>query len=188
MKTSRPRTSSTQFALLGLLSLGSGSGYDLKRRADASIGHFWSESYGQIYPTLKQLQGKGMVTCAVKTQSGKPDRLVYAITRAGSEAFKVWLAVPPSGEPFRSALLLKVFFGDRIAPDISKDHVARVRSEELERLKHYGAGEKVIRKCHPGAAGSRYWLATLSYGRHRSQAIVNWADETLRSLKSRRSR
>ena len=106
MKGRPPRASSTQFALLGLLSLGPGSGYDLKRRAEASIGHFWSESYGQIYPTLKQLQAKHLVTRAVKAQSGKPDRLVYTITRAGSAALAAWLAVPPAGEPFRSALLL----------------------------------------------------------------------------------
>jgi DNA-binding PadR family transcriptional regulator len=124
----------------------------------------------------------------VKAQAGKPDRLVYTITPAGSDALKAWLAVPPAGEPFRSALLLKLFFGDQIAPRINAEHVARVRDEELERRTHYDAVERDIRTRHAGAAGSRYWLATLSYGRHRSQAIVNWADETLRTLKSGGSR
>ncbi len=188
MKPVRPKVSTTQFALLGLLGMGPGSGYDLKQRAEANIGHFWSESYGQIYPTLKQLEAKGMAKCSVKTQPGKPDRRVYTITCAGSEALAGWLAEPPSAESFRSALLLKLFFGDRTAPEISATHVSRLCSEELDRLKHYDDVEKDIRKCYAGAAGMPFWLATLSYGRHRSRAIVEWADETLRGLKSGRTK
>lgn len=178
------RASSTPFALLGLLSLGPGSGYDLKRRAESSVGHFWSESYGQIYPTLKQLQSKGMVTRAVKAKTGKPDRLVYTITRAGTKVLKDWLSVTPPLEPFRSALLLKLFLGDQIDPGISVEHVSSVRSEELGRLKQYDTVEKDIRRRYAGARGMPYWLATLSYGRHRSRAIVDWADETLRRLET----
>ncbi|MGH9601902.1 MAG: PadR family transcriptional regulator, partial [Terriglobales bacterium] len=51
----RSTTNTTRFALLGLLSLGPQSGYDLKKRMEQSIAHFWSESYGQIYPTLRRL-------------------------------------------------------------------------------------------------------------------------------------
>lgn len=182
---SRPgRSSATPFALLGLLSQGPGSGYDLKRRAEGSVGHFWSESYGQIYPTLKRLRSKGLVTCAVKARAGKPDRLVYTITRAGSKALKDWLAATPPGEPFRSALLLKLFFGDQVDPAISSGHLSSVRSEELDRLKHYDRVEQDIRRRYAGARGMPYWLATLSYGRHRSRAIVDWADETLRRLEA----
>src|SRR6267378_1332508 len=54
----------TPNALLGLLSLGSMSGYDIRQLISQSIGHFWSESYGQIYPGLKLFFG-GQVSPSV---------------------------------------------------------------------------------------------------------------------------
>ena len=43
----------TPNALLGLLSLRPMSGYDIRQVISESIGYFWSESYGQIYPGLE---------------------------------------------------------------------------------------------------------------------------------------
>jgi len=40
---------------LGMLTEGEASGYDLKKHFERSVGHFWSESYGRIYPMLAQL-------------------------------------------------------------------------------------------------------------------------------------
>jgi PadR family transcriptional regulator, regulatory protein AphA len=182
MTPGKSRDSTTPFALLGLLSLGPGSGYDLKQRAQSSIGHFWSESYGQIYPALKRLQAKGLVTRAAKEAPRKPSRFVYAITKTGSEVLTQWLADPARREPFRSALLLKVFFGNHIAPEISTDHIRRVADEERRRLAQYEAVERDIVTRYPTAPGLPYWLTTLSYGRHRSQAILNWANETVHRL------
>ena len=52
---------STPNALLGLLSLGPMSGYDIRQLIPRSIGYFWNESYGQIYPGLKRLAAAGLV-------------------------------------------------------------------------------------------------------------------------------
>ena len=51
----------TAKALLGLLSIGPMSGYDLRQLIPWSIGQFWNESYGQIYPALKQMTADGLV-------------------------------------------------------------------------------------------------------------------------------
>jgi len=39
--------STSSFAILGVLSLGAMSGYDVKKLIERSIAHFWNESYGQ---------------------------------------------------------------------------------------------------------------------------------------------
>ena len=49
------RMNKSRFALLGLLSLGAMSGYDLRKLFEQSLIHFWSESFGQIYPMLRSL-------------------------------------------------------------------------------------------------------------------------------------
>ena len=46
--------------LLGLLTIEPMSGYDLGQTIRASVGHFWNESYGQIYPNLKKLAAAGL--------------------------------------------------------------------------------------------------------------------------------
>ena len=55
------KAGTTEYAVLGMLALGPGSGYDLKKRVEGSIAHFWSESYGQIYPILAHLASQGLV-------------------------------------------------------------------------------------------------------------------------------
>ena len=49
------RSSSSKEVLLGLLAIQPMSGYDLGQNIRTSVGHFWNESYGQIYPNLKAL-------------------------------------------------------------------------------------------------------------------------------------
>jgi PadR family transcriptional regulator AphA len=180
------RTSSTGFALLGLLSLGPASGYDLKRRAEQSVGHFWSESYGQIYPSLKRLQKDGLVTCDVVRSrgAGKPTRMVYSITAQGRTVLDQWLVLPPRSEPFRSELLLKLFFGTEATHDSNAAHLRRIRGQETSRLEQYRTIEQELTSRYPDAPELLWWLCTLSYGRHRSQAIIQWADETLNRLQA----
>ena len=59
----------SKYAILGILSLGSMSGYDIKKMFEKSIGNFWSESYGQIYPLLKALVDEGFATSSIERQS-----------------------------------------------------------------------------------------------------------------------
>src|SRR5262249_61796934 len=79
------KTSTTEYAVLGMLAMGPGSGYDLKKRIEGSVAHFWSESYGQIYPILSRLAAEGLIARRLERQKGKPDRHVYSITAAGPE-------------------------------------------------------------------------------------------------------
>ena len=79
------RSSSGSEVLLGLLTIQPMSGYDLGQVIRASVGHFWRESYGQIYPNLKRLAAEGLVSAKTERQKGKPDRRIYSITGKGRE-------------------------------------------------------------------------------------------------------
>jgi len=109
------RSSSGSEVLLGLLTIEPMSGYDLGQTIRVSIGHFWNESYGQIYPNLKRLAAEGLVTAKAERQKGKPDRHIYSITPKGRERLAQWLAVAPQPEVPRNELLLKLFFGSRLS-------------------------------------------------------------------------
>ena len=70
------------------------SGYDVKKLVEAGLSHFWSESYGQIYPVLNRLVQDDLATCSVDPKSGGRGRKVYTITKAGRSTFKRWLREP----------------------------------------------------------------------------------------------
>src|ERR1700689_4738263 len=93
-RTMAKRSSSSMEGLLGLLAIEPMSGYDLGLTIRGSIGHFWNESYGQIYPNLKKLAGGGFVNCKTERQKGKPDRRIYSVTEKGRARLTEWLTVP----------------------------------------------------------------------------------------------
>jgi len=176
------KTSTTEYAVLGMLAGEPGSGYDLKKRIEGSVAHFWQESYGQIYPILGRLAAEGLVDRRLERQKGKPDRHVYSITPAGMERLVRWLGEPAQEESVRSEFLLKLFFGRRrpVAEIIRHVESFKERQETLARV--YAERERELRRKHGGHPGLPYWLMTLHYGQYRTEALVRWSEDTLKSL------
>ena len=172
----------TAKALLGLLSIGPMSGYDLRQLIPWSIGQFWNESYGQIYPALKQMTADGLVERETERQEGRPDKHVYSLTRAGRRELREWLKLPVVEEIPRSELLLKLFFGAHAEKGVSREHVMAFLTAQESALKVYEATEKQLKKDEAKDPQLPYWLMTLNFGRHRSRAAVKWAKETLEDL------
>ncbi len=174
--------STTRFALLGLLSLGPSSGYGLKKLMEQSIAHFWSESYGQIYPTLRRLEAERLASRRREAGRGRPDRQVYALTPAGRRELERWLALPARFEPPRSELLLRLFFGGRTASPASRRQVEAFHALHRNLLERYDQVERSLRLHHARHPDLRWWLTTLSFGRYRSRAFAEWSEETLAAI------
>lgn len=87
----------TTYALLGLITAGYQTGYEMKRMIDQSLNHFWKISYGQIYPALRQLTEAGWVAASPTLSDKKPDRKEYLITDEGQKALHSWLEEPING-------------------------------------------------------------------------------------------
>ena len=87
--TSSRRASRTPWVVLGLLAYEPMTGYDLKAAIQATVGHFWQESYGQLYPTLHALRDDGLVTMTREAVGGRT-RNVCAITDEGRAAVLAW--------------------------------------------------------------------------------------------------
>ena len=172
----------TRFALLGLLSFGPSSGYGLKKLVEESISHFWSESYGQIYPTLRRLEAERRVTRRKDTGRGRPERHLYTITTAGRQELERWLALPARFEPPRSELLLRLFFGGRTSLPVSRRQVEGCRALHRSLLERYDQVEGSLRANYGRHPDLRWWLLTLNFGRHRSRAFVEWSEQTLAAI------
>jgi PadR family transcriptional regulator, regulatory protein AphA len=173
----------TPNALLGLLSLGPLSGYDIRQLIPRSIGHFWSESYGQIYPALKKLAAAGLVEKKTERKKGKPDRHLYSLTTAGREQLRQWLKLPVTEtEVPRNETLLKLFFGAHVSPSVSRAHVEAYLESHQKELELYASMAKTLRKDAAHNPQLPFWLMTLNLGRLENAAMVKWCKETLVEL------
>ena len=63
----------SRYALLGVLSMKSCSGYDIKKFCDKTISHFWNENFGHIYPVLSELQKEGLISQVEQDSGGNGD-------------------------------------------------------------------------------------------------------------------
>jgi DNA-binding PadR family transcriptional regulator len=99
--------------VLGLLSLGPRSGYDIKTVVDRSTRFFWAASYGQIYPELRRLESEGLIEGEDAPKGGR-SRRVYRITKAGREALREWLLGSAVTIEYRDESLLRLFFADAL--------------------------------------------------------------------------
>lgn len=175
------RASSSMEVLLGLLTIEPMSGYDLGQLVRESIHHFWNESYGQIYPNLKQLAAGGFIIGKTEKQKGRPDRKIYSITQKGRERLGRWLQVEPQPEIPRNELLLKIFFGAQTSPHAIKAYVESMMERERAVLGRLAFIDREIAKNrrYPDAP---YWQIALRFGQIELEAHLEWARETLAAL------
>ena len=178
------RSRSTPYAILGMLSFAPMSGYDIRKEAASSIGYFWNESYGQIYPALRELKARGLAKRRADRRAGHRDRQVYEITERGREALRLWRAEPPRATPARNELLLKLFFGDRSSVEHDIGWIEQLSREESEALRQYRRIRRQLMKEQRDHPSLPFWLITLSYGQHRSRAALRWCRETLNALRA----
>ena len=88
----------TARVILGMLKLGVGTGYDIKKVIDFSTRFFWTASYGQIYPELRGLEQAGLVQAREEPHGRRPRRVFELLERLVLE-----LAVLASDPVFHGA-------------------------------------------------------------------------------------
>lgn len=107
---------SINYAILGMLSARSLTGYDLKKIIQDSPFMPWSGNNNQIYKALVELLEEGWVTNEVHHQDSAPSKKIYTITDAGREELKAWVLSPPELPEFRNTLLVRLAWADSLGP------------------------------------------------------------------------
>lgn len=181
------KTSRTPYTILGCLTLRPMSGYDVKRFLDRTVVHFWSESYGQIYPTLERLEEEGLVEGRTEPGERGGEKTVYRITDAGRVRLEAWLAEPAAPVRPRYEHSLKLFFGHVVGPGTSLEHVERLREEVAASLADYREKEReLVARLEEGDAPEHlpYWLTVLRGGLRYAEMVQGWCDESEALLRS----
>jgi DNA-binding PadR family transcriptional regulator len=172
-----------EHAILVSLAERSASGYELARRFDASIGHFWSASHQQIYKVLARMEADKLVAADLIAQDGRPDKKVYAITDAGRAELRDWLAKPIRAETVRSEFTVKLRALHLADREAFRNEVAARRQAHARLLASYQESERRFYP-HPDTLATDQiggWLA-LRGGMRVERNGVEWCDEILQAL------
>ncbi|HZK51933.1 MAG TPA: PadR family transcriptional regulator [Actinomycetota bacterium] len=172
----------TSYAILGLLTFGPMSGYDVLKLAERSIGHFWSPAKSHVYTELRRLARLGLASEQRVQQEQRPNKRVYAITEEGRSALELWLS-EGAYEPdqVRSSFTVRMFFGGLVPRSSIIAQVEELRRRAERTLDELRATESEIRDDE----GLFFPYLTLKAGLAHSEAEIRWADETLEALRER---
>ncbi|MGF1663314.1 MAG: PadR family transcriptional regulator [Kineosporiaceae bacterium] len=172
------RTSQTETAVLGALSVEPMSGYALRAAIVDTLGHFWHESFGQIYPALARAEAAGHVR---RRSEGLTSGHVFELTDAGRRRLRELLAEPVAPTPARNGLLLRLFFGDVLGPQACRELLADAEQRAGEALEQYAAIRREL--AEEDDPGRPYRLLTLSYGETVARALEQWARDSATALR-----
>jgi PadR family transcriptional regulator AphA len=171
--------------VLGLLTFGEMSGYDLVKLAERSINHFWAPAKSRVYTELKRLAAGGLASERRIEQARRPAKTVYAITEEGRDALRRWLLesdVRP--DPIKSVATLRVFFGGLVGPEPVAHQIRELRRAAQATLEELRATEEEIR----GDERLFYPYLTLLAGLAHYEAEIRWADAALAALVDKEER
>ena len=166
--------------ILGLLSHEDLTGYDMKKRIDSSIGFFWNGSFGNIYPSLKEMEEGSLIKSAGASVGGR-EKIVYHITAQGKKALKEWLKEDQASNELRYETLLKLFFGG------GADRSTAIRNIEVfeEKVTQDLSFLKTICKSLEDYLDNDdhlYYYLTASFGVETYEAYLKWCTKAKKML------
>lgn len=125
--------SDVEVALLGLLSIRPMTGYEIRKSYARGLEPWWETPRTQIYPKLRELARRGLVDDEVVIQHGRPNKKVYAILPAGTEALTRWLAAEISWPEMKHHMMLRLFLGNLLPLDTVKQLLGDYRDRMAAR-------------------------------------------------------
>lgn len=177
-----------EHAILVSLTERAGSGYELARRFDRSIGFFWPATHQQIYRVLRRMDDAGWVTHADVAQEGRPDKKVYRVSAAGRDELTRWLAEPVDVAVLRDGLSVKLrgaSLGDTAA--VLRE-VERHRGEHAGQLEvFHGIQRRDFPKPAKLSGRELHQYLVLRGGVRAEESFLAWCDEVIEALRSERS-
>jgi PadR family transcriptional regulator AphA len=183
----RARVNRTRYVALGMLANGPMTGYAMRQAIARSVGHFWQESYGQLYPTLHRLADEGLAVARPKSGGPGRDSAAYSITERGRAELARWLALPPVLEARRDEVLLKTFFAGAVPPSVTAANLGyvadRVRAS-LSELEAIAGRWQEKTRGHPNAP---FWRLTLDFGLSFHRMLLRWVEHAQAVVRAPRS-
>jgi DNA-binding PadR family transcriptional regulator len=173
----------TTFAVLGQLAWGEATTYELVKAMRRNLRFMWSRTESRIYDEARRLVDAGLLT-ATRGRTGRRRRTVYAITAAGVEALRGWLATPPRTIALEHEPLLRVFLGARAKPE---DLLAAIEATRAHADEMLAIGRPLAREYLDGVHPQQQevHLRALTFDYLFSWALLNrrWSERAAREVR-----
>jgi PadR family transcriptional regulator AphA len=167
----------TEAAVLALLAIeGERSGYDLLRLVQTAIAHVWSPARSGLYAVLPRLAHEGLASRRLVTQSSRPDKQLYRISKQGRSALDAWLETVERGA--RDTFFLKLFVGGLTTPEVLLEHVEQFRADTEAQLTQL----RQIEPTNSGRGHDWFHRHMLEYGIERAEHELAWSARVARAL------
>lgn len=174
---------SLRHAILAMLDIEKGSGYDLVKRFDQSVSYFWAAPYQQIYRELQKLEAEEFLSSEAVIQQGKPDKKIFQVTETGIKALQEWLEKPAKAMKIKEPLLIKIYAGDLADKGQLIEEIKLHKKNHETTLQQYIEMSDFLLSLEEPLR-TRYFLPhqTLKLGIKIEKAWQEWAEETIESI------
>jgi DNA-binding PadR family transcriptional regulator len=175
---------SLKHGLLGFLSYGPKTGYDLSKMFFEPL----RPSLSQIYRKLNLLAEEGLVECERVDQEKLPNKNVFTITDKGMDELKKWLKEPPEFVVPRETLLTKLWYGSRVSKkDMVTDIKKYSKKLRVEVDKYKTMVKPAIKSDLWGSADPLdrfYWTLVVDRTIAQYEALLEWTDHAVKLISS----
>lgn len=162
------------------------SGYDLARRFDKSIGHFWHATHQQIYRELGRMEAAGWIESDAAPDAGRTRKRLYRVLPVGRKELRRWAAEPSAPMDLRDDLMVRLRADAAVGGPGLEDEVRRRIALHEAQLRTYLEIED--RDFPPGQTPSRAGRIhhlILKKGILYEQGSIDWARQLLAAIAAR---
>ena len=170
--------------ILGLISNGNKTGYEIMTVFRDSLNHFWTAQTSQIYRELQTMEKAGWITQTRVSQTGKPDKNVFSITQEGHDELLRWLRDYHLPAGIRNPFLLKTFFMGElpVEENIAFFKAFRDASVFPDEGKKVSADADLYRQTVDNPEKAIYWKLTIEFGRMYEKMQREWCESCIQTL------
>jgi DNA-binding PadR family transcriptional regulator len=173
---------SLKHGLLGFLSYGPKTGYDLSKMFFEPL----RPSLSQIYRKLNLMAEEGLVECERIDQAKLPNKNVFTITDKGMDELKRWLKEPPEFVVPRETLLTKLWYGSRVSRKDMVNDIKKYAKDLRVRVERYKAMVKpAIESDLWGSAAPLdrlYWTLVVERTIAQYEALLEWTESAIKTI------
>lgn len=170
-----------KYAILGLLTQKSMTGYELMQQFESVLTEFWSAKHSQIYPELKKLTEEGLLTYSVEISGTVLEKKVYTITETGHKEFADWLMQDEvMGATPRDVFKLRLFFSGHLDPKVRIELIESQLRQHEERLIHLRVSQQKFALVPKGSEDAFGEYLVLLGAVMREETHCSWLEQCIK--------
>jgi len=170
--------------ILGLISNGDKTGYEIMTVFRDSLKHFWTAQTSQIYRELQAMEKAGWISQTHISQTGKPDKNVFSITPSGREELLQWLRDDNLPSSVKNPFLMKTFFMGELPVEENIAFFKGFRDAAVfpDDGKQASASADMYRHAVDRPEKAIYWKLTIEFGRMYEKMQREWCAYCIQEL------